>query len=164
MFTYLISHDVFDPGRKVGGCYGQSSEGKLAFTPDFGVQLQYIELVMTQMPIPSRNISNQITFMNESLVWVQDNQWDSSLSWFAGSKGDQGHVTSLISYSLQHSYHDIIKILHLTIPFKVHRIPPGCHKVHHLPGAIFTMIPPSHKIKEKSILSMTTAKTQINIF
>lgn len=68
MFTYLISHDVFDLGRKVGGCYGQSSEGKLAFTPDFGVQLQYIELVMTQMPIPSRNISNQITFMNESLV------------------------------------------------------------------------------------------------
>lgn len=124
---------------------------------------EYIELVMTQMPIPSRNISNQITFMNESLVWVQDNQSDSSLSWFAGSKGDQGHVTSLISYSLQHSYHDIIKILHLTIPFKVHRIPPGCHKVHHLPGAIFT-IPPSHKIKEKSILSMTTAKTQINIF
>lgn len=163
MFTYLISHDVFDPGRKVGGCYGQSSEGKLAFTPDFGVQLQYIELVMTQMPIPSRNISNQITFMNESLVWVQDNQSDSSLSWFAGSKGDQGHVTSLISYSLQHSYHDIIKILHLTIPFKVYCIPPGCHKVHHLPGAIFT-IPPSHKIKEKSILSMTTAKTQINIF
>lgn len=29
---------------------------------------EYIELVMTQMPIPSRNISNQITFMNESLV------------------------------------------------------------------------------------------------
>lgn len=119
MFTYLISHDVFDPGRRVGGCNRQSSEGKLAFTPDFGVQLQYIELVMTQMPIPSRNISNQITFMNESLVWVQDNQWDSSLSCFAGSKGKQGHGTSLISYSLQHSYHDtcIIKILHLTIPF-----------------------------------------------
>lgn len=147
-------------GRLVDVMDNPAKENCMAFTPDFGVQLQYIELVMTQMPIPSRNISNQITFMNESLVWVQDNQWDSSLSWFAGSKGDQGHVTSLISYSLQHSYHDIIKILHLTIPFKVHRIPPGCHKVHHLPGAIFT-IPPSHKIKEKS---MTTAKTQINIF
>lgn len=61
MFTYLISHDVFDPGRKVGGCHGQSSEGKLAFTPDFGVQLQYIELVMTEHPnFPEHFQSNYI--------------------------------------------------------------------------------------------------------
>lgn len=152
MFTYLISHDVFDPGKRVGGCNRQSSEGKLAFTPDFGVQLQYIELVMTQMPIPSRNISNQITFMNESLVWVQDNQWDSSLSCFAGSKGKQGHGTSLISYSLQHSYlsRSCIWPFH---SFKVRCIPLGCHEVHCLPGAIFT-ISPSHKLKEESILTV----------
>lgn len=42
--------------------------GKLAITTEFGIPLQYIELVMTQMPIPSRNISNQITFMNEFLI------------------------------------------------------------------------------------------------
>lgn len=42
--------------------------GKLAITTEFGIPLQYIELVMTQMPIPSRNISNQITLMNEFLI------------------------------------------------------------------------------------------------